>query len=50
MAEQWGEAVFAARRRGEETTREAAFTYTNSNNTKGKMLFEKKNNYSICVS
>lgn len=37
MAEQWGEAVFAARRRGEETTRESMFVYTNSNNTIGEM-------------
>lgn len=36
MAEQWGDAVYAARRRGDDTTREAMFTYTNSNNTKGK--------------
>ncbi|KAK3512780.1 hypothetical protein QTP70_025300 [Hemibagrus guttatus] len=35
MAEQWGEAIFAARRRGDETTRETVFVYTNSNNTKG---------------
>uniref|UniRef100_A0A673GXR3 Red-sensitive opsin n=1 Tax=Sinocyclocheilus rhinocerous TaxID=307959 RepID=A0A673GXR3_9TELE len=34
MAEQWGDAIFAARRRGDETTREAMFVYTNSNNTK----------------
>ncbi|XP_053508546.1 red-sensitive opsin [Ictalurus furcatus] len=35
MAEQWGEAIFAARRRGDETTQESSFVYTNSNNTKG---------------
>nr|ACZ97935.1 long wavelength-sensitive cone opsin [Sinocyclocheilus yangzongensis] len=34
MAEQWGDAIFAARRRGDETTRESMFVYTNSNNTK----------------
>ncbi|TST85782.1 Red-sensitive opsin [Bagarius yarrelli] len=34
MAEHWGEAIAAARRRGEETTRESLFVYTNSNNTK----------------
>jgi len=38
MAEHLGEVMFAARRRGEETTREAMFTYTNSNNTKGELL------------
>lgn len=36
MAEQWGDAIYAARRKGDETTREAMFTYTNSNNTKGE--------------
>ncbi|KAI1891162.1 hypothetical protein AGOR_G00162100 [Albula goreensis] len=34
MGEQWGEAVFAARRRNEDTTRDTIFVYTNSNNTK----------------
>uniref|UniRef100_A0A8C1HW89 G-protein coupled receptors family 1 profile domain-containing protein n=1 Tax=Cyprinus carpio carpio TaxID=630221 RepID=A0A8C1HW89_CYPCA len=34
MAEQWGDAIFAARRKGDETTRETMFVYTKSNNTK----------------
>ncbi|KAG5274527.1 hypothetical protein AALO_G00137300 [Alosa alosa] len=34
MAQQWEDAVFAARRRGDESTRESMFTYTNSNNTR----------------
>lgn len=41
MADRWGEAIFAARRRGDETTRESAFVYTNSNNTKGEGAIEK---------
>lgn len=38
MAEDWGKAVFAARRHYEDTTRDAVFVYTNSNNTKGNIL------------
>jgi len=34
MAE-WADVVYAARRRGDETTRESVFVYTNSNNTRG---------------
>ncbi|KAG7477488.1 hypothetical protein MATL_G00070150 [Megalops atlanticus] len=34
MAEEWGNAIFAARRRNEDTTRDSVFTYTNSNNTR----------------
>lgn len=43
MAEEWGKQVFAARRH-EDTTRGSAFTYTNSNHTKGR-LFDL--NYSV---
>lgn len=35
MAEEWGAQVFAARRHNEDTTRGSAFTYTNSNHTRG---------------
>ncbi|XP_041945873.1 red-sensitive opsin-2-like [Alosa sapidissima] len=34
MAQQWENAVFSARRRGDDTTRESMFTYTNANNTR----------------
>lgn len=34
MAE-WANVVSAARRRGDDTTRESVFVYTNSNNTRG---------------
>lgn len=38
MAEDWGKQAFAARRYNEDTTRGSAFTYTNSNHTKGTVL------------
>lgn len=38
MAEEWGKQVFAARRYHEDTTRESSFVYTNSNNTRGKVV------------
>lgn len=44
MEEQWGKQAFAARRHYEDTTRGAAFTYTNSNHTKGTVLSFYQNN------
>lgn len=36
MAEQSGDAIFAARKWGDDTTRDSAFVYTNNNNTLGE--------------